>query len=123
MQSVAPKLELPPRRCARWVRLAQRDAGHWPGLTTSERERLKELEREVRELKRANDILGKASAYCAQAELDRRGRCWSASFRTIERSMGSSRSARCCRLPAPTRLASCPHSARATNGASVIKCW
>ena len=46
VQSVAPKLELPPRRCARWVRLAQRDAGHRPGLTTSERERLKELERE-----------------------------------------------------------------------------
>ena len=82
----------------KWVRLAQRDAGHRPGLTTSERERLKELEREVRELKRANEILGKASAYCAQAELDRRGKCWSASFRTIERSMGSSRSAGIVRL-------------------------
>ena len=44
----------------------------WPGLTTSERERLKELEREVRELKRANEILRKAFAYFAQAELDRR---------------------------------------------------
>ena len=43
-----------------------------PGLTTSERERLKELEREVRELRRANEILRKASAYFAQAELDRR---------------------------------------------------
>ena len=87
----------------KWVRLAQRDAGHRPGLTTSERERLKELEREVRELKRVNEILGKASAYCAQAELDRRGKCWSASFRTIERSMGSSRSAWCCRLT-PRRI-------------------
>ena len=55
-----------------WVRQAQRDAGHRPGLTTSERERLKELEREVRELKRANEILRKAFAYFAQAELDRR---------------------------------------------------
>ena len=57
----------------KWVRQAQRDAGHRPGLTTSERERLKELEREVRELKRANEILRKASAYFAQAELARRG--------------------------------------------------
>ena len=58
----------------KWVRQAQRDAGHRPGLTTSERERWKELEREVRELKRANEILRKASAYFAQAELDRRGK-------------------------------------------------
>ena len=58
----------------KWVRQAQRDAGYRPGLTTSERERLKELEREVRELKRANEILRKASAYFAQAELDRRGK-------------------------------------------------
>ena len=57
---------------AKGVRQAQRDAGHRPGLTTSERERLKELERKVRELKRANEILRKAFAYFAQAELDRR---------------------------------------------------
>jgi transposase len=54
------------------VRQAERDAGGRPGLTTSERERLKQLERENRELKRANEILRKASAYFAQAELDRR---------------------------------------------------
>ena len=53
---------------------AQRDAGHRPGLTRSKRERLKELEREVRELKRANEILRKASAYFGQAELHRRGK-------------------------------------------------
>jgi transposase-like protein len=52
----------------------ERDTGKRPGLTTSERERLKELEREVGELKRANEILRKASAYFAQAELDRRSR-------------------------------------------------
>lgn len=52
----------------------QRDAGKAPGLATGERERLKELGREVRELKRANEILRKASAFFAQAELDRRPR-------------------------------------------------
>ena len=56
------------------VRMAERDAGLRPGLTTEERQRLKELERENRALKRANEILRKASAYFAQAELDRRPR-------------------------------------------------
>jgi transposase len=56
------------------VRQAERDAGDRPGLTTDERVRLKELERENRELKRANEILRKASAYFAQAELDRRAK-------------------------------------------------
>ena len=74
LQSVAPKLGCTAETLRKWVRQAQRDAGHRPGLTTSERERLKELEREVRELKRANEILRKASAYFAQAELDRRGK-------------------------------------------------
>ena len=73
LQSVAPKLGCTAETLRKWVRQAQRDAGHRPGLTTSERERLQELEREVRELKRANEILRKASAYVAQAELDRRG--------------------------------------------------
>ena len=62
LQSVAPKLGGTAETLRKWVRQAQRDAGHRPGLTTSERERLKELEREVRELKRANAILRKASA-------------------------------------------------------------
>ena len=57
---------------AEWVRQAERDHGQRAGLTTAERERLAELEREVRELKRANEILRKAFAYFAQAELDRR---------------------------------------------------
>ena len=52
----------------------QADSGQRPGLTTSERERLTELARENRELKRANDILRKASAFFAQAELDRRSK-------------------------------------------------
>jgi transposase len=54
------------------VRQAERDTGQRPGLTTSEREELKRLQRENFELKRANEILRKASAFFAQAELDRR---------------------------------------------------
>ena len=57
-----------------WVRQAERDNGLRGGLTTAERQRAKALEREVRELTRINEILRKASAYCAQAELDRRPR-------------------------------------------------
>lgn len=56
----------------RWVRQADRDLGRRQGLTTDERQRMKDLEREVFELKRTNEILRKASAYFAQAELDRR---------------------------------------------------
>ena len=55
-----------------WVRQAERDQGRRAGLTSDERERLKALERENRELKRANEILRKASAFFAQAELARR---------------------------------------------------
>jgi transposase len=70
--SMAEKMGCTPETLRKWVRQTERDTGHRPGLTTSERERMKELEREVRELKRANEILRKASAYFAQAELDRR---------------------------------------------------
>src|SRR5688572_19194760 len=56
----------------KWLLRAERDAGKAPGLTTTERERLKQLECENFELKRANEILRKASAFFAQAELDRR---------------------------------------------------
>ena len=56
----------------KWVRQAERDQGKRPGMSSSERDRLKELERENRELKRANEILRKAAAFFAQAELDRR---------------------------------------------------
>lgn len=74
MRSVAEKLGCKVETLRKWVRQAERDAGHRPGLTTTERERLKILERENRELKRANEILRKASAFFAQAELDRRGK-------------------------------------------------
>jgi transposase len=72
--SIAAKLGCTPETLRIWVRRAERDSGQRPGLTTSERDRLKDLERENRELKRANDILRKASAYFAQAELDRRAK-------------------------------------------------
>jgi transposase len=72
--SIAAKMGCTAETLRKWVRQAERDAGRRPGLTTGERERLKELERENRELKRANEILRKASAYFAQAELDRRPR-------------------------------------------------
>jgi transposase len=70
--SIARKMGCTPETLRKWVRQMERDDGKRPGLTTSERERMKELEREVRELKRANEILRKASAFFAQAELDRR---------------------------------------------------
>jgi len=72
IRSIATKVGCTAETLRRWVRQAERDSGARPGLTTSERERLKDLERENRELKRANEILRKASAYFAQAELDRR---------------------------------------------------
>jgi transposase len=74
IRSVAEKLGCTVEALRRWVRQAERDQGWRPGLTTDERQRLKDLEREVFELKRANEILKKASAYFAQAELDRRAK-------------------------------------------------
>jgi len=74
MRSVAEKLGCTVEALRRWVRQAERDRGQRPGLTTDERQQLKDLQREVFELKRANEILKKASAYFAQAELDRRAK-------------------------------------------------
>ena len=70
--SIAKKIGCTTETLRRWVQQSERDAGERPGLTTEERQRFKELERENFELKRANDILRKASAFFAQAELDRR---------------------------------------------------
>jgi transposase-like protein len=72
--SIAEKIGCSGEALRNWVRRAERDQGRRPGLRTDERGRLKELERENRELRRANEILRKASAYFAQAELDRRAR-------------------------------------------------
>jgi transposase len=70
--SVAEKISCAPETLRNWVRQSQRDSGKREGLTTNERERVKALERENFELRRANEILRKASAFFAQAELDRR---------------------------------------------------
>ena len=72
IQSIAEKVGCPGETLRLWLRQAERDEGKRDGLTTTEKERFKQLERENRELKRANEILRKASAYFAQAELDRR---------------------------------------------------
>ena len=69
--SIAPKIGCNPETLRSWVRQAEREQGKRPGLTTDERDRIKALEREVRELRQANEILRKASAYFAAAELDR----------------------------------------------------
>ena len=70
--SIAEKIGCSGETLRNWVRQAEREEGLRPGLTTEERQRLKDLEHENRELKRANEILRKASAFFAQAELDRR---------------------------------------------------
>lgn len=72
IESIAGKIGCKAETLRKWVRQDETDSGRRPGLTTSERDRFKELERENRELKRANEILRKASAYFAAAELDRR---------------------------------------------------
>ena len=72
--SISAKIGCTPQSLHRWVAQAERDRGKRAGLSSGERDRLKELERENRELKRSNEILRKASAYFAQAELDRRGK-------------------------------------------------
>jgi transposase-like protein len=74
MRSVAEKLGCTTEALRRWVRQAERDRGERPGLTTDERAQLKQLQRENFELKRANEILKKAAAFFAQAELDRRAK-------------------------------------------------
>lgn len=74
IRSIAEKIGCTPETLRKWVRQAERDSGRRPGQTSVEADRIKDLERENRELKRANEILRKASAYFAQAELDRRPR-------------------------------------------------
>jgi transposase-like protein len=74
LESIAPKIGCTAETLRKWVRQAERDQGMREGLTSSDRERLKALERENRELKRANEILRKASAFFAQAELDRKAK-------------------------------------------------
>ena len=71
LTAVAGKLGCSPDSLRTWIRQVQRDGGERPGATSEEKARIKELERENRELRQANEILRKASAYFAQAEFDR----------------------------------------------------
>jgi transposase len=71
--SIATKIGCSAQTLSSWIKRRETDSGQRPGVTTEEHARVKALEREVKELRRANEILRKASAYFAQAELDRRG--------------------------------------------------
>ena len=71
IKAIAPKIGCGRYTLRRWTRQEETDTGHRDGVTSEERARFKEGEREVRELHQANEILRKASAYFAQAELDR----------------------------------------------------
>ena len=72
IESIAPKIGCVPQTLNEWVKRDQIDSGERDGITTSEREQMKALEREVKELRKTNEILKLASAFFAQAELDRR---------------------------------------------------
>ena len=72
IESIAPKIGCVPQTLLDWVKQSEVDAGVRPGVSTAEAQRIKDLEREVKELRRANEILKLASAFFAQAELDRR---------------------------------------------------
>src|ERR1700733_389703 len=97
--SIATKIGCTPQTLHDWVKKAEIDSRKGAGVPTDTAEKLKALERENRELRQANEILRKASAYFATAELDRRSKPWSPSLTIIVGRMGSSRSARCCRSP------------------------
>ena len=72
VESIAPKIGCVPQTLLDWVKRVEVDTGVRDGVTTAETQRIKELEREVKELRRANDILKLASAFFAQAEQGRR---------------------------------------------------
>ncbi len=72
IRSIAEKIGCSPESLRKWLRRTEVDTGSRSGVTSDERARMKDLEKENRELRRANEILRKASAYFAQAELDRR---------------------------------------------------
>ena len=72
LRRVGEQLGINPETLRNWVQQAEIDEGHRPGVTTAEARRINELERENRELRRANEILRTASAFFAAAELDRK---------------------------------------------------
>src|SRR5262245_32365269 len=99
IMSIAAKIGCTAQTLNEWVKKAEVDDGRRAGVPTDFAAKLKALERENRELRQANEILRKASAYFAQAELDRRLKPGAPSWTISARRMGSSRSARSCRSP------------------------
>jgi transposase len=95
--AIAPKIGCNPQTLSGWIKQAEKDSGMRDGVTTKERDRIKALEREVRELRQANEILRKASAYFAQVELDRPLKRRLPSLTISVLSAASSRSAVFCR--------------------------
>ena len=107
-----------------WVKKADVHSGQRPGTTTADALRIKELEREVKELRRANDILKTASAFFAQAELDRRLKSGRSTSTATVMTTGSSPSAGCCRWPRRVIGATQPDNATrncAVNAPSVTR--
>src|SRR6201990_979538 len=89
MSSIASKIGCTGETLRKWVRQAERDQGRRAGLSSDERDGIRAMERETRELRQANEILRKASAYFAQAELDRRSKPCSRFSTSIAPSTGS----------------------------------
>ena len=109
--SIAEKIGCSPQTLHEWVKKAEVDTGKRAGVPTEGAEKLKVLERENRELRQANEILRKASACFAQAELDRPFKRRSPSLTITGRPMGSSRSAGFCRSPHPPITSTLPSGA------------
>ena len=99
VESIAPKIGCVPQTLLGWIQRHEVDTGVREGVTTAEAQRVKDLEREVKELCRANEILKLDSAFFAQAELDRRLKSRGTLLRRTATRTGSSRSARFCRSP------------------------
>ena len=126
IESIAPKIGCVPQTLHEWVKRVEVDSGVREGVTTSEAQRMKELERENKELRRANEILKLASAFFAQAELDRRLKSRGISSTSIAIPSGSSRSARSCRSPRRRIDAMQRCDASPTNAVPeriATKCW
>ena len=101
VESIAPKIGCVAQTLLKWVKRYEVDSARREGVTTADAQLMKEPEREVKELRRANEILKVASAFFARAELDRRVKSRGSSSTSIATLSGSSRSARFCRFPRP----------------------
>ena len=111
VESIAPKIGCVPQTLLEWVKRAEVDNGERPGTTTAEAQRMKDLERENKELRRANDILRTASAFFAQAEIYRQMKSTPPILMSFAIHTGSSRSSKYCWLPRRPTVVMRPGSA------------